>query len=431
MVQRKLGKNKVFSRLLKNGIRVFRMTEKRLHVLVIAQLFPPDMGGGATRALNIVKGLIKAGCDVTVIAAFPHYPHGKIPQKYRGKPLVVESIGRTKIIRTYVPPLPSVGFTRRLVLFLSFMFSSLFALPFIGRITAVWAANPNILSVYSAIPFSLLKRCPIIQNVDDLWPEELYDLGMMRSKIIRQVAEFFSKIAYTISAKITPISPLYIKTIVKKYRISPKKIHLIPTGVDLSYFSDNEKVKKRKHVFEVLYIGAFSIAYNFDQVLLAAKILEEYPEIKIVLQGDGELFDILKFKTGQLGLSNVELINKIIERREVAKRLGEADVLLLPLSGLGSIEMGLSTKIYEYQAAGKPIVCCSSGVPGRYISTTRSGIVVKPGDHEALAKAILKLYRNPELAREMGENGKRYVEANLTIEKIGQQMKSIIKAIST
>jgi len=45
---------------------------------------------------------------------------------------------------------------------------------------------------------------------------------------------------------------------------------------------------------------------------------------------------------------------------EVAQTLSEADVLLLPLRGLGSIEMGLSSKLFEYQAAGKPIICCSS-----------------------------------------------------------------------
>ena len=50
----------------------------RLNVLVLAQYFPPDMGGGSTRASNVVKGLLSKGCEVKVVAAFPHYPHGNV-----------------------------------------------------------------------------------------------------------------------------------------------------------------------------------------------------------------------------------------------------------------------------------------------------------------------------------------------------------------
>ena len=60
-------------------------------------------------------------------------------------------------------------------------------------------------------------------------------------------------------------------------------------------------------------------------------------------------------------------------------------------------------QMYEYRAAGKPIICCSSGQPGRYLSETKSGIVVKPGDCEALAEAILHLYRSREAAECWGK----------------------------
>lgn len=59
-----------------------------LKVLVLAQYFPPDMGGASARVSNVVRGLPSRGCDITVVAAFPHYPHGKVPRKYKGKPIV-------------------------------------------------------------------------------------------------------------------------------------------------------------------------------------------------------------------------------------------------------------------------------------------------------------------------------------------------------
>jgi len=68
-----------------------------LNVLVLAQYFPPDMGGGSTRASNVVKGLLCRGCGVKVVAAFPHYPHGKVPMEYRGKAVVSESFGSSTL----------------------------------------------------------------------------------------------------------------------------------------------------------------------------------------------------------------------------------------------------------------------------------------------------------------------------------------------
>jgi len=103
-----------------------------MNVLVIAQYFPPDLGGSATRAYNVAKGLTLNGCNVTVIAAFPHYPHGRIPAEYRWKPIKIEWMNGFRVIRTFMPPVRSVGFFRRLLLIGAFAFSALFALPFVG-----------------------------------------------------------------------------------------------------------------------------------------------------------------------------------------------------------------------------------------------------------------------------------------------------------
>ena len=58
----------------------------------------------------------------------------------------------------------------------------------------------------------------------------------------------------------------------------------------------------------------------------------------------------------------------------------------------------MSSKLYEYQAVGKPIICCSNGIPGTYVEETKSGLVVSPGDYEALTQAVINLKANPNLA---------------------------------
>lgn len=384
------------------------------------------MGGCATRAYNLAKGLLANGVNVTVIAGFPHYPTGNVPKEYRKKALVLEQLHNMKVIRTFVPPLASKGFTKRLLLFISFIISSIFPLPLIGRVDGVFASKPQILSIFPAVLYSMVNRCPIILNVDDLWPEALYDLGMLKSNIPRKVGEFIAKVAYSLAYAITPISQSYVEIIVNKYRIRRSKVAVIPGGVDLSLFPSNVSMINNIGGFKVLYIGGFSPAYNFEQALKAAKLLEG-EKIRIILQGGGEMAPLIRKRIKELDLQNVELVERIVSREEVAKILMDADVLLLPLSGLENIEKGISSKLYEYQAAGKPIICCSSGMSGRYISDTGSGLVVEPGDYAGLARSIIYLKDNSGNAVGFGEKGRKYVENNLSIEKIGLKMKEILE----
>jgi len=401
-----------------------------MRVLVISQLFPPDMGGGATRAYNVVRGLVLNGCNVTVIASFPHYPYGKIPEKYRWKPITVEQMDGFKVIRTFMLPISSQGLGKRILIFATFAVSSLFALPLAKKIDVIWAANPNIISVFPSIIYATVKRCPIIQNVDDLWPEELYELGMLNEKSpLTKFAELLAKISYKISKAITPISPGYVKVICGKYSINPNKVYVIRAGVDINKFKACDSVNKCKEAFKVLYSGAFSVAYDFDQVLLAAKLLENVKDVEFILQGGGELAPYLKARVRELKLENVKIVDKILSRDDVAKLLSEADALILPLRNFGRPYLGISSKLYEYQAVGKPVICCAKGQPAEYVEETRSGVVVKPGDYEALAKAILYLKNNSDLAKEFGQSGRRYIEDNLSIEKVGKEMMVVFKKV--
>jgi len=179
----------------------------------------------------------------------------------------------------------------------------------------------------------------------------------------------------------------------------------------------------------VLYSGAFSVAYDFDQVLKAAKLLEPYGDVEFVLQGGGELLDYVKRRVVEMRLKNVKIIDRILSRGEVAELLSQADALLLPLRDFGRPYLGISSKLYEYQAVGKPIICCGEGQPAEYVKETGSGVLVKPGDFEALAKSILYLKENRDVTDKMGASGRRYVEKNLTIEKIGLRMREIFETL--
>ena len=213
-----------------------------------------------------------------------------------------------------------------------------------------------------------------------------------------------------------------------KYGVSPRRVYVVRGGVDTTKFKLNMSPKCNSG-FTVLYSGAFSVAYDFDQVIKAAKLLEPYGDVEFVLQGGGELLGYVKRRVAEMHLKNVKIIDRILSRDEVAKLLGQADALLLPLRDFGRPYLGISSKLYEYQAVGKPIICCGEGQPAEYVKETGSGVLVKPGDFEALAKSILYLKENRDVTDKMGASGRRYVEKNLTIEKIGLRMREIFETL--
>jgi glycosyltransferase involved in cell wall biosynthesis len=397
---------------------------ERLAVAIFAQYYPPDLGGSATRAYNVAKGLALNGCDVTVIAAFPHYPNGNVPEKYRWKPVVVENDDGVRVIRTFILPLKSEGFLKRLLLMGSFGVSALLASVYVRNVKVVWAS-----SWAPAAVFGKVSGKPVVLNVDDITLTDITDLNLIdENSIILQIAKIVYGFFYKLGDAITPISPGYIDVISSRYCISRDRFHVVLAGVDLSTF--NVKLDKNREEggkFIVLYSGALSVAYDFDQVISAAKILlMEAPDVEFVIQGDGEDAESVKRGLEKEGLKNIIFINKIVSRAEVAELLNGADALLLPMRSFDRPYLGLSTKLYEYQAVGKPIICCSNGIPETYIRETKSGIVVEPGDYKSLADSIIYLRENRDVANELGENGRKYVENNLSIAVIGMQMKRLL-----
>lgn len=412
------------------------MCNSNLDVLVIAQYFPPDLGGAATRTYNAAKGLVLNGCEVTVLTAFPHYPHGEIPERYRWKPFKIEYFRGIKVIRTFILPLESKGLARRLILFLSFLTSSLFVVSLPKNVDVVWAANPDVFIMIPALIYSKVKRCPVVSNVDDLIVEDLYDLEMVREgSLISEMLEVLAKIVYSKARAVTPISPGYVEYLFERYCIEKSKIHVVRGGVDLSIFGSKKSQQNTRRKFTVLYTGAFSVAYDFEQVLKAAKIVEEKDdEVEFVLQGKGELADQIKSKIRELNLNNVRVIDNVFSREDVAELLSQVDTLILPLRDFGKPYLGISSKLYEYQAVGKPIICCAKGQPAEYVKETSSGVVVKPGDYEGLAEVVLCLRGSPDVARELGLSGERYVKDNLSIERVGFEIKSVferVRSVST
>ena len=337
-----------------------------MNILIIAQYFPPDFGGASTRAFNIAKALKMQGCSVVIVTAFPHYPTGKIPPKYKRKIIVEEEIEGMKIIRTWVPKLPHSSNFKRVLIHFSFFVSSLFAISKDRKTDLIFASNASFFVSFPAAIYKFFLRKEYIRNVDDLWPEVWYDLGYVKSKFLKKILDFIARSSYHKSIAVIPVSQGYVQTLISKYNVPKEKITVIEHGVDTSKFFRIKSKSEFKKNKIIMYSGALSQGYEFDIILKCAKLLES-ESVHFIIRGRGELAEQLKKSIKEYQLTNVELNTEFLPEDKLVNLLNTADIFILPMSPIKGFDEGLPTKILEYQAIAKPIVCISNEEPGRYI----------------------------------------------------------------
>jgi colanic acid biosynthesis glycosyl transferase WcaI len=400
-----------------------------LDVLLIAQYFPPDINGNSIRAYNLACSLATQGCSITVLTALPHYPYGYPLEKLKGKFLYEENVQGFRIVRTWVPNLAHWPIIKRIMIHISFIISSTLAIPSIRKTDVIFAMNPSFFTFIPSLACKMFFRKPIVRNVDDLWPEAFYDLNIVRSKVIRKILDSFSSLSYRIAAAIIPVSNGYVQTLIAKYRIPREKIFVIEHGVNTKKFSPQSTTSSVQYKTEkvIMYSGNLNVGYDFEIVFGCAKLLSSEP-IRFIIRGTGELSERLEQMVSDYNIGNVEVRTDLLPEDLLVSVLRSADIFLLPMSKLSkSMDEGLPTKILEYQALGKPIVCISEGEAGRYVMRSQCGLASNIRTPEELARLIMILVNDDDLAKKLGRNGIDYVNKHLTLEKVGSRLMEVIR----
>ena len=394
-------------------------------ILIISQYFPPDISGGGTRAFNYAKCLSQQNFDVTVISAFPHL-HGKIPKEFRFKLLHKEKMDGFDLIRVRVPSLLHTTASNRIILHLSFLISSIIPI-FSVKPDVVFASQPNLFSIIPAYFYSKFHGSSVIRVVDDLWPDLFYERGYVKLGLLKRFLDRLAKFSYTYPKYILPLTESAKQLIHNSHNIVNEKIIVLGHGVDTDVFTYTEPTKKSD--FILMYSGSFVESYDFDLIINAAKRLQD-ENIKFILRGKGTLLSYLQNEKKKYNLQNLLIDTEIVPLEHIAKKLIPADVFLAPMKNEVLLNSSLPTKILEYQAMGRPIICCSEGAPGEYVERTKSGLKIKYENLDEFIAAIQKLKAEPELCHELGQNGKKYVNENLTFYKIGKKLSNCIEECS-
>jgi glycosyltransferase involved in cell wall biosynthesis len=391
-----------------------------MKALLIHQAFVSPKEAGGTRHFEFAQYLRGQGHALTIVASSLSYLTGATASGHSGL-VTKERVEGIDVLRAYTLSCLHKSFFWRVVSFLSFMCSSVIASFRAGSVDLVIGTSPPIFQAFSAWLVSFLRRRPLLLEIRDLWPEFAIDMGVLRSKPLIALARMFEKFLYARAAHIIVNSPAYRDYLIGK-GVPEKKISLIPNGVDPEMFkpeSDGRVFREELDLngaFVVTYAGALGMANDIPTILNAAAELREQKSIQFLLVGDGKERPKLQKMADDMKLTNVKFTGAR-PKSEIADVLAASDACLATLLDIPMFSTTYPNKVFDYMAAGRPTVLGIDGVIRKVVEAANGGIFVPPGDSARLSEAIVTLFRNQELAREMGRSARKHVVEHFNRQK--------------
>jgi len=399
-----------------------------MHILLIHQAFAALDEPGGTRHHELARYLTQKGHKVTIIASPVSYLTGNGQQKRVRKQ--VDDLGVT-IIRSYTLPALHRSFVWRILSFLSFMVSSFVNGLFVRKVDLVWGTTPPIFQGPTAWLLARLKGVPFLLEVRDLWPAFAVAVGVLKNKTLIRLSEWLERFLYKHADRVMVNSPGYIDHVRTR---GAREVSLIPNGADPAMFDpeDDGAAFRQAHGLEdqfvVLYAGAHGLSNDLDVVLDAAALLKDKPAIRIVLLGDGKEKPRLQARATELELDKV-LFLPPVPKSAMSEALAAADACLAILKPIELYKTTYPNKVFDYMAAGRPVILAIDGVVRQVVEKAQAGIPVTPGDPQALAVAITDLAANPAKCRTMGMKGRSAIEMEFSRIELAEKFTALLETM--
>lgn len=393
-----------------------------MRILIYSYNYYPEPIGIAPLMTELAEGMVERGHEVRVITAMPWYPEGEIKPEYRGKLFSTEEINGVKVQRCYIWTRRERNVLNRGAFELSFMVLSLIQAFRGWRPNVIFLTVPGLPVAVSAAVLSSIYRSPIILNLQDILPDAAVHVGLIKNTKIITILKYLEKFAYSIATKISVIADGFTKNILAK-GVSLEKIVEIPNWVDINFIrplakQDNSfRLKNNlQEKFVVMYSGNIALTQGLETVIDASSRLKYLPDIAIVIVGEAKALKRLENYCQKNSVDNVTLL-PFEPRAKLPEMLAAADVGLV-IQKKNVLDFNMPSKIQVLLASGRAIVGSvpSTGTAASALRKSGAGIIVPPEEPQPLADAIIKLYRDYDLADRLGRKGRTYAEQNYAFE---------------
>ena len=272
-----------------------------------------------------------------------------------------------------------------------------------NRPDVIMATSVHPLTCVAGILLAKKYHCRCVVEIADLWPLTLVEYGAIREG--QPVTRLLYALEHWIYKKADAViftmqgGKQYIRDMGWESDVDPDKIYYINNGVDLKLYREQEQGEclkdpdlDRTDTFKVMYTGSMGIANSMYDLLDAAKLLKEYPDIRFLLFGGGYLEEDLKKYCRDHEITNVLFKGKV-NKKYIPGILSRGNLNIMTGISDRVTDYGLSmNKMFDYMASGKPVV---SNIRTNYdiLEETRCGVSIKAGSAREMADAVYRFYQ--------------------------------------
>jgi colanic acid biosynthesis glycosyl transferase WcaI len=379
-----------------------------MRVLLFGINYAPDLIGVAKYNAELCESLAARGHAVRVVTAPPYYPDWKVPAEYRSLWYRHQRLHGVDITRApiYVPSRPSGA--KRLIHHASFLLSA--AAPLLStavrwRPDIVFAVAPSLLSAPIAALAAKMVGAASWLHIQDLEVDVAFELGLLKNPAMRKLMLGLERRILNRFDRVSTISPQMLRSLEAK-GLAPDRLRGFTNWVDTSVIvpGSNQTVFRSELGLKptdvvALYSGAMSNKQGLEQIIEAAGATRNsHPSLQYVLCGNGQMKAALAEMAN--GLGNVHFLDlQPLER--LSELLSTADIHLLPQRAQVS-DLVLPSKLAGILASGRPIIAMANPGTGIALETTDAGLLIPPGDSQALVAAVIALAEDKNLRARLG-----------------------------
>jgi len=384
-----------------------------MKALILAPSFPPEIKGAGNLFHELAQDLVRMGHEVSVVTCVPRKLFGISGDstKYESKIYLKEKMDGITVTRVYEPFFDSDSTPAKIFQHLITLLAYLLGGFFSGPQDVILVYSPPLAFGIVSYLLGKMKNAPFVFNVQDIFPQYVVDLGIIRNRTVIEALEFLERFIYRKSASVVVHSAGNRDFLVSRGLPAQKvAVGLNWTDVDTIFPSEKRNAFSSSNgldnYFKVSYAGMMGKAQDMDVIIDCAALIKDSGKIRFILVGEGPEKESAQRKVHDFALDNV-LFLPVQPKHIYPSVLAASDICLVNLKKDISTPV-VPSKILNIMAAGRPVVASMplDGDGAKLVRDSECGICVPPGDAPALAGAILKLYKNPSLLQTMGSNGR-------------------------
>ena len=206
----------------------------------------------------------------------------------------------------------------------------------------------------------------------------------------------------------------------KSRPVDPQRVHIVPNGVDPRLFRPGLPAAWPGDplTFTVVFVGTLKAWHGLDTLVEAFdRLHSEHTLSRLLIVGDGPMRDRVETSLAARNLLDSAYLAGPVPPDDVPHWLASAQVAVAPYPDLEPFYFS-PLKVFEYMAAGLPVVTSNVGQLRSLIRDGVTGIRCPPGDAAALSTALARLGADPDLRARLGQAARKAILQHHTWEAV-------------